>query len=191
MTKWDLFRECKIGLRYKNHSVSYMRSLAPGQNCVCDLSGLTKGNYKGFICQASEGKAAHTTHTHTPQIWCTAVKTQSLIGVASLDIFVFMNTCILSSRASIKKPLYQRNLSQGLSQMPLPNPPYLEGLKNTFLHSGSVLNIFPLLGLLLLLLHPRAHKSSGLFYLGSLSIAMAHSICDDTFDLLAPFHGKK
>ena len=134
---------------------------------------------------------SHNTHTHTPQIWCTAVKTQSLIGVASLDIFVFMNTCILSSRASIKKPLYQRNLSQGLSQMPLPNPPYLEGLKNTFLHSGSVLNIFPLLGLLLLLLHPRAHKSSGLFYLGSLSIAMAHSICDDTFDLLVPFHGKK
>ena len=44
-----------------------MKSLAPGQNCVCDLSGPTKGNTKGFICQASEGKAAHA-HTHTPDM---------------------------------------------------------------------------------------------------------------------------
>ena len=100
MTKGDLFQECKIGLIYKNHSVSYMRSLALGQNCVCDLSGLTKGNNKAFICQASEGKAAHT-HTHTHQIWYTAIETQSLIGVASADIFAFMNTCILSSGASV------------------------------------------------------------------------------------------
>ena len=62
MTKGDLFQECKIGLIYKNHSVSYMRSLALGQNCVCDLSGLTLGRFKGFTPAGLGEKAA----LHTP-----------------------------------------------------------------------------------------------------------------------------
>lgn len=55
---------------------------------MCDFSGLTLGNYKGFTWQAY-GEKLHSRH----QTWCTARAWQSLRGVAVKDSSASSKSC--------------------------------------------------------------------------------------------------
>ena len=84
-----------------------LRSLAPGQNPICYLSGQTISSYKGFIWQALWGKTAFPTlHVLHSQCLTTSEAncSQRLVHLAPNTGHAPMHICIPSPCASMGPP---------------------------------------------------------------------------------------
>lgn len=127
-----------------------LSSLAPGQNPMCNLSGLTTGNYTGFALQASWTKPSSPHQT-----WCTACASEFPRGSCSQGLEVpqarcaHTRICIPGLGASLGS-LFIRRPSWGtfrhLCQDPYSGGPCLRHL------SPLWLSTFPLSALLLSLI---------------------------------------
>lgn len=101
-----------------------MRSPAPGQNSMCDFSGLIVGNYKGFTWQTSQGKASLSTPDLVDKQQTAVSEGSRSQGLRNpwLALLVFISGFLVQTPSFRSHFIWV--LSRGLPQAPLLKSPY-------------------------------------------------------------------
>lgn len=117
---------------------------------MCDILGLTIGNYEGFTCQASQGKITLPT-LYLVHCQCIAVSEESWNqGLMPLSPSLLLCIIFFSSSGAFHLGVSIRTLGRGLSQKPLLTSSYwreeanLKTIFSTLTHYSA---LFPLLAL--------------------------------------------
>lgn len=138
--------------------MKYMENLAQGQNSMCDLSGLTKGDYKGLL-RESCSQSTHTRLYAGPS----AFLLQSLMRVALKDSGSLTSFALMTIAFLAQEPLLRSFLTGGPSAKASLRCFCQAHLEDIFLS----IKRFPTLALLpFSLLNHWVHKTAGAFCLG-------------------------